>query len=160
MLAVLETLLENVAFWFTACKRARLLVLTVNVIAVFLGCFFFMMFCFVLGFFSSFFAACVPWVKPTQTSGWPGLKQKVVANTYWQCSLSFFSSFFYYQDVYCQWWMYLFLVLPSPPQRITLSVWDWGDGRTPLLFFFLSFCCFQGYEAENQNEKNETQNSH
>lgn len=37
MLAVVETLLENVAFFFlfTACKQAYLVVLTVNVIVVY-----------------------------------------------------------------------------------------------------------------------------
>lgn len=87
----------------------------------------------VLNFFFFFLAACVLWVKAAQTSGWPGLIQKLLQ------TLIDSVLFFFLSNVYCQWWMYLFLVLPSPLQRITLSVWDWGGGRTPLFFLFCFF---------------------
>lgn len=40
------------------------------------------------------------------------------ANTYWQCS----TFFFFKSKVYCQWWMYLFLILFSHLLKISLCV--------------------------------------
>lgn len=108
---------------FTACKQAYLVVLTVNVIVVFL---IFMMF---WNFFF-FLAAYVLCVKAAQTSDWPGLIQS------WCKHL--LTVFFFYQNVYCQWWMYLFLVLPSPLQRIC-SVCETEVEAGPPLFFVLFF---------------------
>lgn len=124
---------------FNARKQAYLVVLTVNVIVVFL------LFMMSWKYFFFFLAACFLWVKAAQTSGWPGLIQS------WCKHLL---TVFFLSNVYCQWWMYLFLVLPSPLQKNLLSVWDGGRGRTPFFIFILFF----RFEDFKLRIKNETQN--
>lgn len=59
-------------------------------------------------------------------------------------------SVLFLSNVYCQWWMYLFLVLPSPLQRIR-SVCETEVEAGPPFFCF----CFEDFKLRI---KNETQN--
>ena len=128
---------------FTACKQAYLVVLTVNVIVVFL-----LLWCFdesVLFLFS--LAACVLWVKAAQTSGWPSLIQS------W-CKHLLTVFFFYQMSIVSDECIY-FWSCPHFCKEFAQSVrLRWR--QDPLFFLFLFL--FWGFQAENQ--KWDTKHSH
>lgn len=108
---------------FSACKQAYLVVLTVNVIVVYFW-FYDVVFC--------FFLSCLCSVGFKQHKPLAGrASYKVGANTYWQCS-------FFIKCLLSV--MNVFISGPAlTSEENMLSVWDWGGGRTPFLFFVLFF---------------------
>lgn len=76
-----------------------------------------------------------------QTSGWPSFFDTNLVQTLIDSVVVFF--------IKCL--LSVMNVFISGPEltssKILLSVWDWGGGRTPILFVFL----FWRFQAENQN---------
>lgn len=126
---------------FTACKQAYLVVLTVNVIVVFL-----LLWCFE----TFFFLSCLCSVGKSSTNLW-------LAGPHTKLVQTLIDSVLFLSNVYCQWWMYLFLVLPSPLQRICSVCETEVEAGPPFFFFFVCFS-FWGFQAENQ--KWDTKHSH
>lgn len=123
-------------FFFTACKQAYLVVLTVNVVIFLLWCFKNWIF---------FLAACVLWVKAAQTSGWPGLIQS------WCKHL--LTVFFFIKCLLSV--MNVFISGPAlTSAKNFLSVWDWGGGRTPFYFCFVFVLRISSWESKMIHRKN------
>lgn len=132
---------------FTACKQAFLVVLTVNVLVVFL-----ILWCYKTIFFS-FSRLCS--VGKSSTNLWVAGPHIKLVQTLIDSVLFFIKCLLSVMNVFISG-----PALTSAKTKNMLSVWDWGGGRTP--FCFVLFCLFLflfwGFQAENQ--KWDTKHSH
>lgn len=103
---------------FTACKQAQLIVLTVNVIVIFL-------------LYDVFFLSCLCSVSKSSTNLWLAGPQTKLVHTLIDSVLFFFIKCLLSV-------MNVFISGPVlTPAKNVLSVWDWGGGRTPFCYFFV-----------------------